>query len=375
MHAHAVPHLLRFTPTTTRPSARTRLLRDCHYHTALGTRRYLSSTRHVRSESKGAAAAATAPTSSDPGPSSLAGTAPFHLACVLLHTHDPPSTYPSRSSSRIWRLLTMKARQWGGTVNFAWSPALRVHPGYAGLGESEEDRRMGRERYVASVFSNAHRHGRLEIPEVSLETLDEVDAKLRELVLGSVASGDSEELLQKHHDGSASTSTSESMTAMAMTHTTRKALRAFGAGEEREREREREPEVALDRRLHLYVCTHGSRDCRCGEGGGAVARALRRELDKRGLGEKDVVLGEVAHVGGHKYAANVLAYPYGDWFGMLQDFDVPHVLDEILAQHARVQGAFDASRAWPSPHKLPPPCPPFWRGRMGLEKDQQLALI
>ncbi|KAI0628520.1 hypothetical protein C8Q77DRAFT_1035683, partial [Trametes polyzona] len=55
-----------------------------------------------------------------------------------------------------------------------------------------------------------------------------------------------------------------------------------------------------DRRLHLYVCTHGARDCRCGEGGGEVRRALRRELAKRGLGAEDVVLGEVAHVGGHK---------------------------------------------------------------------------
>ena len=60
---------------------------------------------------------------------------------------------------------------------------------------------------------------------------------------------------------------------------------------------------------------------------------------------------------------------------MVQDFDVPHLLDEILAQHARVQEDFAASRTWPSPHKLPPPCPPFWRGRMGLEKEQQLALI
>ena len=82
------------------------------------------------------------------------------------------------------------------------------------------------------------------------------------------------------------------MTAMTQTQ---KALSAFGAGERE-----------LDRRLHLYVCTHGSRDCRCGEGGGAVARALRGELAKRGLGEKDVVLGEVAHVGGHKCVGRTL---------------------------------------------------------------------
>lgn len=49
----------------------------------------------------------------------------------------------------------------------------------------------------------------------------------------------------------------------------------------------------------IYVCTHGSRDCRCGETGGQVASALRTEIQRRDL-SNTVKLGETAHVGGHK---------------------------------------------------------------------------
>jgi hypothetical protein len=53
------------------------------------------------------------------------------------------------------------------------------------------------------------------------------------------------------------------------------------------------------RPLHIYVCTHAARDCRCGDVGGSVAEALREEIDKRGLAST-VRLGETGHVGGHK---------------------------------------------------------------------------
>jgi hypothetical protein len=49
----------------------------------------------------------------------------------------------------------------------------------------------------------------------------------------------------------------------------------------------------------VLVCTHGTRDCRCGDTGGEVVRALRADIEKRGLQEK-VSVREVAHVGGHK---------------------------------------------------------------------------
>ncbi|CDO74769.1 hypothetical protein BN946_scf185001.g17 [Trametes cinnabarina] len=299
----ALPHslMLALSPTFACRRAPSRLIRD----------RYYTAARHISSS-----AALGSP------PSSLAGTAPFHTAYVLLHTHDPPAVYPARSKSPTWRHLTLAARQWGSTVNFAWSPDLRVHPQYKGLGEEGAVALSSiPEIYTASVFSIAHRHGRLEIPEVSGQNYQEVSENIQRLVSSSVAVD----------------------------------------------------EGKLDKRLHLFVCTHGSRDCRCGEGGGEVARALRRELQKRGIGAKDVVLGEVAHVGGHKYAANVLVYPYGEWLGTVQEFDVPIILDEILDWHARYQARVSQSGR-PS-EEMPPLCPPFWRGRMGLDKEEQLALF
>ena len=73
--------------------------------------------------------------SSSPPTLSLAGSVARHDAYVLLHTHAPPSEYPARSKSPLWRQLTLRARAWGGLVNFAWSPALPVHAGYRGLGD------------------------------------------------------------------------------------------------------------------------------------------------------------------------------------------------------------------------------------------------
>ena len=52
-----------------------------------------------------------------------------------------------------------------------------------------------------------------------------------------------------------------------------------------------------DGEIEILVCTHGSRDCRCENIGGALVRALREEIAQRGA---NVKVGEIAHVGGHK---------------------------------------------------------------------------
>lgn len=51
--------------------------------------------------------------------------------------------------------------------------------------------------------------------------------------------------------------------------------------------------------LYIYVCTHAARDCRCGDTGGSVATAFRKEIDQRKL-TSVVKLGETGHVGGHQ---------------------------------------------------------------------------
>lgn len=177
-----------------------------------------------------------------PRSSELAGTVPHHDIYILLRAHRSPREYPSRPSSQLLKALSGKALKFRGLVNFAWSPDWEVHPEYAGLGGDGEA-----EAYNLTAFS--WRGGHIEIPNVSHQALD------------SVA-----DLLERHAQGNAHSSALP---------------------------------VAEKDKLHLFVCTHGQRDCRCGDTGGGVANALREEVQKRGL-TKDIVVGEVAHVGGHK---------------------------------------------------------------------------
>ncbi len=82
---------------------------------------------------------------------------------------------------------------------------------------------------------------------------------------------------------------------------------------------ERLPDDCAD----FFVCGHGARDARCGECGVPVAHrlvdAVRRlpggRADGGGAGGGAVRVWLSAHLGGHKYAANVIAFPGGDWYG------------------------------------------------------------
>lgn len=95
---------------------------------------------------------------------------------------------------------------------------------------------------------------------------------------------------------------------------------------------EMHPAKEEDEEVRVYVCTHGARDCRCGDLGGSFVQALREEVGRRKL-EGTVKVGEVGHVGGHKcarswglaflssqahvfcsrWAANMLVFPHGEW--------------------------------------------------------------
>jgi hypothetical protein len=177
----------------------------------------------------------------------LAGTAPPHRCYIFLHTPQPPSEYPAKYSTPAQRALLLRTAKWGGSVNFSWSkdqPAVPVRP----PGEEEK------QEYRLTAFANPQ--GKLEAV-VSMENIDEVEKQLR--VHAEAAESATEAIPANTND------------------------------------------------VHLYVCTHGSRDCRCGDTGGAVAQAIRDELRKRrDFNPSDpstrIRLAEVAHVGGHKYA-------------------------------------------------------------------------
>ncbi|KAF3102095.1 hypothetical protein TWF102_001916 [Orbilia oligospora] len=63
----------------------------------------------------------------------------------------------------------------------------------------------------------------------------------------------------------------------------------------------------------ILTCSHGNRDKRCGVLGPAIARAFKEALangsEKEGI---DYIIGDISHIGGHKFAGNVIIHLPGD---------------------------------------------------------------
>ncbi|KAG8221499.1 hypothetical protein J3R82DRAFT_1713 [Butyriboletus roseoflavus] len=199
----------------------------------------------VTSSLLGRRALSTSSLPTSPAPEQLAGTAPAHRCYIFLSTLQPPSAYPAKYTTPVQRKLLLATAPWGGAVNFAWSASQSVHPHHP---LAEEDAQT----YHLTAFSSAR--GKLEIEGVSLANVEDVGKALR-----------------AHVEPPASDT----------------------------------PSKSPSNDIHLYVCTHGARDCRCGDTGGAVARAIRAELDRRRQRRASdpstrIKLAEVAHVGGHK---------------------------------------------------------------------------
>lgn len=176
--------------------------------------------------------------------SELVGTAPSHRCYIFLHTPQPPSEYPAKYATPVQRALLLRTAKWGGSVNFSWSEDQKS---VCARPPGEEDK----QEYHLTAF--AYPRGKLEAT-VSMDNIEEVGEKLR-----------------VHAEGVSGATPSNSDD------------------------------------VHLYVCTHGALDCRCGDIGGAVAQAIRDELRKRIAADPSdpstcIKLAEVAHVGGHKYA-------------------------------------------------------------------------
>ncbi|KAH8113820.1 Sucrase/ferredoxin-like-domain-containing protein [Phellopilus nigrolimitatus] len=276
----------------------------------------------------------------------IVGTTPYHRSYLLLRHPDPPATYPSifdSAFSPLYRDLMLRAKLRGGLVNFWWDAE-------AESAEVEQRQTRDDEHYPATLFAapdplhawRARASGPIRVDRESTHAVEVL------------------------FDASAP--------AQA---------------------READPGNAL-----LLVCTHGARDCRCGDTGGAVARALKEELAARRarVGSADsggkgthaehvwwkIRLGEIAHVGGHKHAANLLAFPSGDWLGNLTPADVPLVLDTVAAQLKAGSSRISAESTRTDTAittALPEPLAPLisnatiWRGRMGLTKEEQIHLL
>jgi hypothetical protein len=95
----------------------------------------------------------------------------------------------------------------------------------------------------------------------------------------------------------------------------------------------------------FLVCTHGRRDACCGRYGGALARALT---------DRGYPVWETTHVGGHRFAANLVILPHGLYYGPVSADGASAAID------AYRRGMVLADR---------------YRGRAGLPASEQAAEI
>ena len=80
----------------------------------------------------------------------------------------------------------------------------------------------------------------------------------------------------------------------------------------------------------VFVCVHAARDERCGRCGPPLLEAFVRACAEAGL--DDVTVRATSHVGGHKYAGNVIVYPEGVWYGTVTPEDAPRIAREHLRE-------------------------------------------
>jgi hypothetical protein len=79
----------------------------------------------------------------------------------------------------------------------------------------------------------------------------------------------------------------------------------------------------VDRPL-LVVCTHGKRDRCCAKFGRPLYDSLRNETDTRSV-------WQATHVGGDRFAGNVVVLPHGLYYGRVEPADVGAVLEANAA--------------------------------------------
>uniref|UniRef100_A0A2P2K9T1 Uncharacterized protein MANES_15G069800 n=1 Tax=Rhizophora mucronata TaxID=61149 RepID=A0A2P2K9T1_RHIMU len=110
---------------------------------------------------------------------------------------------------------------------------------------------------------------------------------------------------------------------------------------------------------YVFVCSHSSRDRRCGVCGPAVISRFKEEIELHGLLGK-VSVRPCSHISGHKYAGNVIIFGSsiggivsGHWYGYVSPDGVPVLIEQHIVKGDIVD--------W------------LWRGQMGLSEEEQIA--
>jgi hypothetical protein len=87
----------------------------------------------------------------------------------------------------------------------------------------------------------------------------------------------------------------------------------------------------------FLVCTHGKHDPCCAREGGPLFRALETY--------RDGAVWECTHIGGDRFAGNLVCFPHGLYFGRVSPDDAPAVAEaytrgEIALEHYRGRSAY-----------------------------------
>jgi hypothetical protein len=80
----------------------------------------------------------------------------------------------------------------------------------------------------------------------------------------------------------------------------------------------------------FVVCTHGKRDRCCAVYGRPLYEALRDQLDEDWV-------WQATHVGGDRFAGNLVVFPQGLYFGRVGPNDVRHLLDAYFARRVDLE--------------------------------------
>lgn len=114
----------------------------------------------------------------------------------------------------------------------------------------------------------------------------------------------------------------------------------------------------------LLVCTNGKRDACCALRGRALVGALAADHAER--------TWECTHLGGHRFAGNLVCLPHGIVYGRVGPMDGPRLADAYLA--GRLDPAYLRGRsAWPAPAQVAEQALRTELGLKGLDDVELLA--
>ncbi|MGA7241267.1 MAG: sucrase ferredoxin [Bryobacteraceae bacterium] len=118
--------------------------------------------------------------------------------------------------------------------------------------------------------------------------------------------------------------------------------------------------------LMFAVCTHGRHDPCCAKFGMPVWRALNEYAPKRAW--------QCSHVGGDRFAANVVVFPYGLYYGRVSPEDVPQLVRLSEAGEVWLPG-YRGRSCWPRSAQVAEYFLRRETGEIGIDAFRPLAAI